>query len=110
MDVKEDDWFCKAVLWASQNGITAGVDDTHFGPNETCVREQVVTFLWAAEGKPASAASVAFPDVAPGAWYYAPVAWALENGVTSGMDDGTFGVGAVCTRAQVVTFLWRTFA
>ena len=110
VDVKEDDWFCKAVLWASQNGITAGVDDTHFGPNETCVREQVVTFLWAAEGKPASAASVAFPDVAPGAWYYAPVAWALENGVTSGLDDGTFGVGAVCTRAQVVTFLWRTFA
>ena len=110
VDVTESDWFCKAVLWASQKGITAGVDATHFGPNETCVREQVVTFLWAAKGKPASAAAVAFPDVAAGAWYYAPVAWAVENGVTSGLDDGTFGVGATCTRAQVVTFLWRTFA
>ena len=106
VDVTVSDWFYNAVLWASQNGITSGVDATHFGPNETCVREQVVTFLWAAEGKPASAASVSFSDVQSGAWYYAPVAWAVENGITSGMGDGSFGVGATCTRAQVVTFLY----
>ena len=106
VDVAESDWFYKAVLWASQNGITSGLDATHFGPTETCVREQVVTFLWAAEGKPAASVEVPFTDVASDAWYYAPVAWALENGITSGMGDGTFGVGAVCTRAQVVTFLF----
>ena len=106
VDVTVSDWFYNAVLWASQNGITSGVDATHFGPNETCVREQVVTFLWAAEGKPASAASVSFSDVQSGAWYYAPVAWAVENGITSGMGDGSFGVGATCTRAQVVPFLY----
>ena len=105
-DVSASDWFFKAVLWASQNGITSGVDATHFGPNETCVREQVVTFLWAAEGKPASSAAVSFSDVPAGAWFYAPVAWAVENKVTSGMGDGSFGVGATCTRAQVVTFLY----
>ena len=82
------------------------MDATHFGPNETCFREQVVTFLWAAEGKPASSAAVSFSDVPAGAWFYAPVAWAVENKVSSGMGDGSFGVGATCTRAQVVTFLY----
>jgi hypothetical protein len=104
--VVETDYFYKAVLWAKEQGITAGVSDTHFGPNETCVREQVVTFLWAAAGRPESSASVSFTDVQSGAWYYNAVAWAVENKITSGMDDGTFGVGAACTRAQMVTFLY----
>ena len=106
VDVKEGDWFFKAVLWAKENDITAGVSDTHFGSNETCTREQVVTFLWAANGRPESSASVSFTDVQPGIWYYAPVAWAVENKITSGMGDGTFGVGQTCNRAQVVTFLY----
>ena len=106
VDVVETDYFCKAVLWASENGYTSGVDATHFAPNAECLREQVVTFLWAVAGRPESSAEVSFPDVQSGAWYYAPVAWAVENKITSGMDDGTFGVGAACTRAQMVTFLY----
>ena len=82
------------------------MDDTHFAPYGTCVREQVVTFLYAAEGRPETSTEVSFTDVAAGAWYYAPVAWAVENGITSGMGDGTFGVGMTCTRAQMVTFLY----
>ena len=106
VDVVETDYFYKAVLWASENGYTSGVDATPFDPNAECLREQVVTFLWAAAGRPESSASVNFTDVQSGAWYYAPVAWAVENKITSGMDDGTFGVGQTCTRAQVVTFLY----
>ena len=106
VDVKEGDWFFKAVLWAKENDITSGLDDTHFGSNQTCTREQVVTFLWAANGKPASSAAVSFSDVPAGAWFHAPVAWAVENKITSGMGDGTFGVGQTCNRAQVVTFLY----
>jgi hypothetical protein len=106
VDVAETDWFYKAVLWAVENGITAGVDATSFGPNDTCVREQVVTFLYAAAGKPETTAEVTFTDVAEGAWYYAPVAWAVENNITSGIGGGIFGVGSTCTRAQVVTFLY----
>ena len=106
VDVVESDYFYKAVLWAYENGITAGVDATHFGPNDTCLREQVVTFLYAAAEKPAVSTEVSFSDVQPGAWYYNAVAWAYETGVSSGMGDGTFGVGVTCTRAQVVTFLY----
>ena len=106
VDVVETDYFYKAVLWASENGITAGFDATHFGPGLICTREQVVTFLWAAANKPTSSAAVSFSDVPAGAWYYAPVAWAVENKITSGLGDGTFGVGQTCTRAQVVTFLY----
>ena len=106
VDVPEDEYYRDAVLWAYENGITAGVSETHFGPNEICTREQVVTFLWAAADRPESSASVSFTDVQSGAWYYNAVAWAVENKITSGMDDGTFGVGAACTRAQMVTFLY----
>ena len=105
-DVVESDYFYKAVLWAVENGITSGTSATTFSPNNECVREQVVTFLYAAAEKPATTAEVEFTDVQPGAWYYNAVAWAYENGVTTGMGDGTFGVGLTCTRAQVVTFLY----
>jgi hypothetical protein len=106
VDVAETDYFYKAVLWASENGYTSGVDATHFDPNAECLREQVVTFLWAADGKPVAAGEVPFTDVQLSAWYYNAVAWAVENKITSGMGDGTFGVGVTCTRAQVVTFLY----
>ena len=106
VDVPEDEFYRDAVLWAYENGITSGVSENHFGTNEICTREQVVTFLWAAANKPASSAEVNFSDVQPGAWYYAPVAWAVENNITSGIGGGIFGVGSTCTRAQVVTFLY----
>ena len=106
VDVVESDYFYKAVLWAVENGITSGVDADHFAPNNECVREQIVTFLYAAADKPATTAEVEFTDVQSGAWYYNAVAWAYENNITSGMGDGTFGVGLTCTRAQVVTFLY----
>ena len=109
VDVTESDYFYKAVLWAVENGITNGVDATHFGPTLECNRAQVVTFLWRAMGEPESSAEVSFTDVTdPEAFYYGAVAWAVENGITNGMDDGTFGVERICNRAQVVTFLYRT--
>ena len=69
-----------------------------------------MTFLYAAAGRPATSGEVSFTDVVDGAWYYAPVAWAVENGITTGMGGGIFGVGATCTRAQVVTFLCSAYA
>ena len=107
-DVTENDFFYKAVLWAVENGITNGLSTTEFGPYAYCNRAQVVTFLWRAMGKPDSTAAVGFPDVEPGQFYSTAVAWAVENGITNGMGDGTFGVETVCNRAQVVTFLYRT--
>ncbi|MBQ7098124.1 MAG: S-layer homology domain-containing protein, partial [Oscillospiraceae bacterium] len=98
-------------LWAVENGITNGMDATHFNPGAECTRAQVVTFLWRAKGSPAADSSdVTFTDVQSGAFYSNAVAWAVENGVTSGMGDGTFGVNGICNRAQVVTFLYRAMA
>ena len=110
VDVTEADYYYNAVLWAYENGITTGVGDTHFNPAGECGREQVVTFLWRTMGEPASEAEVAFTDVAADAYYATAVAWAVENGITTGLDVTFFGVGTVCTRAQVVTFLYRTLA
>ena len=108
-DVTEADYFFNPVMWALGHlpQVTAGVDAAHFGPNNNCTREQIVTFLWAANGKPEpEGTGSGFSDVAPGAWYYKPVMWAVENKVTSGFSDGSFGVGQPCTRAQAMTFLW----
>lgn len=111
MDVRPSDYFYKAVLWAYENGITIGTDDTHFAPTGECNRAQVVTFLWRTMGTPApSEVSVRFTDVMASQFYSDAVAWAVENGITSGMGDGTFGVLRTCSRAQVVTFLYRTLA
>ena len=110
VDVKESDYYYDAVLWALENGITTGVGDTHFNPSGECSREQVVTFLWRVMGKPASDAQVSFNDVKADAYYATAVAWAVENGITTGLDVTFFGVGTVCTRGQVVTFLYRTLA
>ena len=110
VDVTESDFFYDAVLWAHENGITNGVDATHFNPTGECNRAQAVTFLWRALGEPESTADVDFTDVQPGQFYSAAVAWAFEKGITNGMGEGTFGVLESCNRAQVVTFLYRALA
>ena len=109
-DVLEKDYFYTPVLWAYYHDpqITSGTDDTHFGPKINCTREQIVTFLWKAAGAPdPESAENPFTDVKPGKYYEKAILWAVEKKITSGMGDGTFGVGKPCTREQVVTFLWK---
>ncbi len=108
-DVKTGKYYYDAVMWAVENDITGGVGDgTRFGVGQSCTREQVVTFLWKAAGAPEpEAANNPFRDVKAGKYYYNAVLWALENGITGGTSDDTFGVGKPCTRAQVVTFLYK---
>ena len=108
-DVADDAWYAKPVLWAVENGITSGIDATHFGPDVTCTRAQVVTFLYAAAGKPEITASSTFTDVADTDWYAKPVIWAKENDVTGGISATEFGPNQTCTRAQVVTFLYKVY-
>ena len=106
-DVKPKDWYADAVLWAVDNGITAGVDEHHFAPKQNCTREQVVTFLWAAKGSPEPQSDAnPFKDVKKNSWFRKSVLWAVEQGVTGGVDETHFGVGKACDRAQVVMFLW----
>ena len=108
VDVEAGSWYEKPVLWAVEQGITDGTGDTTFSPTMTCTRAQVVTFLWRASGKPVPGASVnRFTDVPGDAWYYSPVLWAVEKGVTDGTSDTTFSPDANCKRSQVVTFLFR---
>ena len=109
VDVFPGDYYYDAVLWAAKNGITGGVDDTHFAPNAPCTRAQAVTFLWRAAGCPAPKSSVnPFIDVEAGSYCYEAVLWAVENGITNGTGDGTtFSPNATCTRGQIVSFLWR---
>ena len=106
-DVKSSDYFYDAVLWAYKNKITTGTTATTFGPNETCNRGQIVTFLWRSQGEPKSDVTIDFTDVADNAYYYAPVRWAVEKGVTKGTTDKTFSPNDSCTRGQIVTFLYR---
>ena len=109
-DVPDGEYFTKPVLWAAESGITDGTSDTTFSPDNTCTREQVVTFLWRAAGREAPNSSVnPFTDVQDGAWFAEPVLWASSHDpiITDGVDEGVFGVGLTCTRAQVVTFLYR---
>ena len=107
-DVPSDAYYAEAVEWAVKNGITNGKDNGLFGSNDSCTRGQIVTFLWRAAGSPAPKGAAAVPtDVIPGSYCYNAVAWALENGITNGMADGTFGVNNTCTRGQSVTFLHR---
>ncbi len=106
-DVPENSYFADAVDWAVKQNITTGTSSTTFSPDENCTRAQVVTFLWRAAGSPESTANVAFTDVKADAYYAKAVAWAVENKITTGTTDTTFEPEAVCTRAQVATFLWR---
>ena len=107
-DVAVTDYYYDAVLWAAENGITGGVDDTHFAPNAPCTRAQIVTFLWRAAGSPAPKSSdMPFEDVAAGSYYHDAVLWAVEQGITVGTSATTFSPDDTCTRAHNVTFLWR---
>ena len=110
LDVKEEDFYYNAVLWAVENGITNGTDAAHFSPMGVCNRAQVVTFLWRAFEQPASEASThPFTDVQSGSWYEKPVLWAVENSITTGMTPTAFSPNANCNRAQIVTFLYRAY-
>ena len=108
-DVVSGTFYYEPVMWAVENGITNGISATTFGPNDQCMRAHVVTFLWRAAGSPEpNQTDNPFVDVKPSDFYYEPVLWALENGITSGMDATHFGPTSYCNRAQVVTFLYRT--
>ena len=106
-DVAEGSYYHDAVLWAVENGITKGTSDTAFSPNATCTRGQFVTFLWRSQKSPATGSVNPFTDVAADAYYANAVLWAAENGVTSGTTATTFSPNNTCTRAQIVTFLFR---
>ena len=106
-DVPSGSYYYDAVLWAMEQGITKGTSDTAFSPNASCTRAQIVTFLWRANGSPVVSGNSAFTDVASDAYYAAAVAWAEKNGVTGGIGGGLFGSNNNCTRAQIVTFLYR---
>ena len=107
-DVPMGSYYYNAVLWAIENGITEGTSDTTFSPDATCSRAQIVTFLWRANGSPAASGNSAFTDVASDAYYAAAVIWAEKNDITGGIGGGRFGSNNNCTRAQIVTFLYRS--
>ena len=106
-DVKPTAYYADSVAWAVTNKITEGIGGGKFGPDVTCSRAQVVTFLWRAAGSPVVNYAMSFSDVAEGKWYTEAVRWAASDGITAGLPDGSFGVNDACTRAQVVTFLFR---
>ena len=106
-DVPVGSYYWNAVLWAIEQGITEGTSYLTFSPNDSCTRAQIVTFLWRAKGNPAVSGSAPFTDVAPDAYYAAAVTWAEKNGITGGIGNGLFGSNNTCTRAQIVTFLYR---
>ena len=108
-DVKESDFYYKAVLWAVEMGITNGLTENTFGPFALCNRAQVVTFLWRSRNQPTvTGVENPFKDVNANDWYGPAVLWAVKNGITNGLSAKEFGVGSICNRAQVVTFLYRT--
>ncbi len=106
-DVRSGSFYETAVLWAYHAGIINGVDNAHFGPEEPCMRAQMVTLLHRFRGSPDASGAVPFSDVPPGCYYYDAVQWAVQRGITNGMGDGTFAPGRLCDRAQIVTFLYR---
>ena len=106
-DVSTSAYYYEAVKWAQEKGITSGIGNGLFGPNQPCTRAQIVTFLWRAAGSPEPKAMSSFADVSTDAYYAKAVAWAVENGITTGTGDGKFSPDATCTRAQSVTFLFR---
>ncbi len=106
-DIPSGAYYENAVIWAADKGITGGTSATTFSPNGICTRAQAVTFLWRAAGSPAPKSMNSFADVPADAYYAKAVAWAVENGITSGTGGGKFSPDATCTRAQIVTFLYR---
>ena len=106
-DVPASAYYYDAVKWAQEKGITGGIGNGLFGPNQPCTRAQIVTFLWRAAGSPEPKSMSSFSDVSADSYYAKAVAWAVENGITTGTGDGKFSPDATCTRAQSVTFLFR---
>ena len=106
-DVPTDAYYYEAVKWAAKKGITGGIGNGLFGSNQPCTRAQIVTFLWRAAGSPEPKSMSSFSDVSADSYYAKAVAWAVENGITTGTGDGKFSPDATCTRAQSVTFLFR---
>ena len=106
-DVPVGSYYYDAVLWAVENGITKGTSDTTFSPNMTCSRAQIVTFLWRSEKSPTAGTANPFADVKSTAYYADAVLWAVKENITKGTTSTTFSPNADCTRAQIVTFLWR---
>ena len=108
-DVSADAYYYEAVKWAADKGITGGIGDSLFAPNQSCTRAQIVTFLWRAAGSPEPKALSSFADVPADAYYAKAVAWAVDNGITNGISSSLFGPDSSCTRAQIVTFLYRMY-
>ncbi len=106
-DVSTKAYYYDAVVWASEFGITSGTSKTTFSPDLQCSRAQIVTMLWRAAGCPKAGVVKSFSDVAKDAWYADAVAWAVQQGITLGTGEGIFSPGMVCTRAQIVTFMYR---
>lgn len=106
-DVPANTYYYDAVLWAAKNGVTGGVGENHFAPDRPCTRAQIVTFLWRAAGSPAPTRVSSFADVPADAYYVNAAAWAVENGITTGVTTDTFCPDRTCTRAQAVAFLFR---
>ena len=106
-DIPAGSYYYDAVLWAVENDITKGTSDTTFSPNMTCSRAQIVTFLWRSEKSPAAGTVNPFADVKSAAYYADAVLWAAKEDITKGTTNTTFSPDADCTRAQIVTFLWR---
>ena len=107
VDVAEGSYYEEAIDWAVEKVITNGVSSNMFAPNDPCTRAQIVTFLWRAAGSPAPKSMSSFTDVSADAFYAKAVAWAVENGISSGTGEGKFSPNSTCTRAQAVTFLYR---
>ena len=106
-DVSTNAYYYEAVKWAQEKGITGGIGNGLFGPNQPCTRAQIVTFLWRAAGSSEPKSMSSFSDVSADSYYAKAVAWAVENGITTGTGDGKFSPDATCTREQSVTFLFR---
>ena len=107
-DVPNDAYYYEAVKWAVENGITGGIGNSLFAPDQPCTRAQIVTFLWRAAGSPVVNYAMDMADVAEDAYYAEAVRWALSEGITTGTGNGTFSPDAACTRAQAVAFLFRS--
>ena len=108
-DVPSDKYYAKAVAWAVENGITNGTTDTTFGPDETCTRAHGVTFLSRAAKANTTSGNSNFADVDANAYYASAVKWAVDNGITKGISSSLFDPDETCTRAQIVTFLYRMY-
>ena len=106
-DVPNDAYYYEAVKWAAENGITGGVGNSLFAPNQPCTRAQIVTFLWRAAGSPVVNYLMPFTDVDEGAYYAEAVRWAASTGIVTGLTETTFGTGSVCTRAQAAAMIYR---